>query len=324
MHHAARGGSRHRSGVRVRAGRRSATGRRPTSFAPSWPGSAPRCSSSSCATGFGAPTPQTGEPTYAAKIEPADLEIDWSRPAVRSIASVRVGRAWTTFRGQRLWVLDGRPIARHVERARRARPAWTSARARRVPARRRAARGAQAPRRGRRGATARGAARRTAGLVTDGDRCACRRARRAGPHRARGRVREPRAARGALSWRSVGPRSGVRHRARLRHAADAASVRLARRSFHHATARPARAHDLRLGAYQLAFIGTAPHAAVNATVAIAPSHAASVRQRDPAQGRRRARRVPGRRHPLELSGLDRRPPHRRPGRRRRRPRRSSA
>ncbi len=30
---------------------------------------------------------------------------------------------------------------------------------------------------------------------------------------------------------------------------------------------------LRLGAYQLAFMGTPPHAAVNATVAIAPSHA---------------------------------------------------
>ena len=61
--------------------------------------------------GLGAPTPQTGEPTYAAKIEPGDLEIEWNGPAAQVDRVVRAGRAWTTFRGARLLVLDGRPTA---------------------------------------------------------------------------------------------------------------------------------------------------------------------------------------------------------------------
>jgi methionyl-tRNA formyltransferase len=48
------------------------------------------------------PVPQSGEPTYAAKIAPAELRIDWSRTAVEIERLVRVGRAWTTFRGSRL------------------------------------------------------------------------------------------------------------------------------------------------------------------------------------------------------------------------------
>ncbi len=60
--------------------------------------------------GFGAPAPQQGEVTYAAKLAGAEFEIDWSRPTVEIDRLVRVGRAWTTFRGQRLRVLDGRPV----------------------------------------------------------------------------------------------------------------------------------------------------------------------------------------------------------------------
>jgi methionyl-tRNA formyltransferase len=60
--------------------------------------------------GFGAPVPQQGEVTYAAKLEPTEFEIDWSRPVVEIDRLVRVGRAWTTFRGQRLRVLVGRPV----------------------------------------------------------------------------------------------------------------------------------------------------------------------------------------------------------------------
>ncbi len=48
--------------------------------------------------------PQQGEPTYAAKIEPAELELRWEEPAWRLARVVRLGRAHTTFRGRRLGV----------------------------------------------------------------------------------------------------------------------------------------------------------------------------------------------------------------------------
>ncbi len=51
------------------------------------------------------PRPQTGEPTYAAKVDPAELHLDWTRPAVELHRLVRLGRAWTTVRGQRLEVV---------------------------------------------------------------------------------------------------------------------------------------------------------------------------------------------------------------------------
>ena len=60
---------------------------------------------SSLEGGLGDPRPQFGEPTYAAKIEPAELAIDWSRPAEELDRLVRLGGAWTTLRGQRLKVL---------------------------------------------------------------------------------------------------------------------------------------------------------------------------------------------------------------------------
>jgi methionyl-tRNA formyltransferase len=55
--------------------------------------------------GLGSPVPQQGEPTYAAKIEPADLHLDWHRPAEDLHRVVRLGRAWTASRGRRLLVL---------------------------------------------------------------------------------------------------------------------------------------------------------------------------------------------------------------------------
>ena len=51
------------------------------------------------------PVPQEGEPTYAAKIEPDELRLDWARPAVELHRVVRLGHAWTTFRGRRLRIL---------------------------------------------------------------------------------------------------------------------------------------------------------------------------------------------------------------------------
>jgi methionyl-tRNA formyltransferase len=56
--------------------------------------------------GLDAPTSQEGEPVYAAKIEPDDLRLDWSRPAEELARVVRVGGAWTTFRGKRLKILE--------------------------------------------------------------------------------------------------------------------------------------------------------------------------------------------------------------------------
>lgn len=58
--------------------------------------------------GLGSPRPQVGEPTYAAKIDPAELEIDWSRPAEEIHRMVRVGGAWTTHHGRRLKVWRSR------------------------------------------------------------------------------------------------------------------------------------------------------------------------------------------------------------------------
>ncbi|MFM2079112.1 MAG: methionyl-tRNA formyltransferase [Actinomycetota bacterium] len=48
--------------------------------------------------------PQHGEPVYAAKIRPEELRIDWSAPPEQTDRLVRLGGAWTTFRGKRLKV----------------------------------------------------------------------------------------------------------------------------------------------------------------------------------------------------------------------------
>jgi methionyl-tRNA formyltransferase len=52
--------------------------------------------------GLGTPSPQEGEPTYAEKIEPEEHHIDWRQPAVDVHRVIRLGDAWTTFRGKRL------------------------------------------------------------------------------------------------------------------------------------------------------------------------------------------------------------------------------
>ncbi len=60
--------------------------------------------------GLGEPVPQAGEATYAAKIDPAELELDWSRPAAELARVVRLGGAWTTWRGRRLRVRRARLV----------------------------------------------------------------------------------------------------------------------------------------------------------------------------------------------------------------------
>jgi methionyl-tRNA formyltransferase len=52
------------------------------------------------------PVPQEGEVTLADKISKEDLHLDWTKRAVDLKRVVRLGRAWTTFRGKRLTVLD--------------------------------------------------------------------------------------------------------------------------------------------------------------------------------------------------------------------------
>ena len=56
------------------------------------------------AVGLGPPVPQQGEVTYAAKVAPEELHLDWFEPAARCHARVRLGRAWTALRGSRLLV----------------------------------------------------------------------------------------------------------------------------------------------------------------------------------------------------------------------------
>jgi methionyl-tRNA formyltransferase len=56
------------------------------------------------ADGLPEPIPQMGEATYAAKIEPGEHHLEWTRPAEELHRVVRLGQAWTTFRGRRLLV----------------------------------------------------------------------------------------------------------------------------------------------------------------------------------------------------------------------------
>ncbi|MCU1452515.1 MAG: fmt [Acidimicrobiales bacterium] len=55
-------------------------------------------------SGLGEAEAQVGEPTYAEKLSSADLFLDWQRPAEDLVRMVRVGGAWTTFRGRRFKV----------------------------------------------------------------------------------------------------------------------------------------------------------------------------------------------------------------------------
>ena len=55
--------------------------------------------------GLPVPRDQIGEPSYAEKILPAELELQWDQPGTQIRRVIRLGRAWTTFRGRRLTVL---------------------------------------------------------------------------------------------------------------------------------------------------------------------------------------------------------------------------
>ena len=61
------------------------------------------------AAGLPVPEPQHGVPTTADKLTGEDLRLQWEETAVQLHRVVRLGRAWTTFRGRRLGVLKARP-----------------------------------------------------------------------------------------------------------------------------------------------------------------------------------------------------------------------
>ena len=55
--------------------------------------------------GLDVPQPQSGDPTYAAKIQPDELRIDWTRSPIELDRLVRLGGAWTTLHGKRLRIV---------------------------------------------------------------------------------------------------------------------------------------------------------------------------------------------------------------------------
>ncbi len=67
--------------------------------------------------GLQPPVPQEGEPTHAAKITNDDLELDVTGSAAQLQRVTRLGRAWTTFRGKRLKVLDAAVVDAAVAHA---------------------------------------------------------------------------------------------------------------------------------------------------------------------------------------------------------------
>ena len=63
-------------------------------------------------TGLPEPTPQVGDPVYAAKIDRDELRLDWSDPAAQLARLVRLGDAWTTDDGRRLKVWQANVVER--------------------------------------------------------------------------------------------------------------------------------------------------------------------------------------------------------------------
>ncbi|MCY3961191.1 MAG: methionyl-tRNA formyltransferase [bacterium] len=60
--------------------------------------------------GLGTPEPQQGEPVCAAKITREELRLDWASSAEFLHRQVRVGGAWTTWRGKTLKIWSADPV----------------------------------------------------------------------------------------------------------------------------------------------------------------------------------------------------------------------
>ncbi len=65
--------------------------------------------------GLGVAVEQKGDETYAAKLDPAEFRIDWAQSAAQIARLVRLGTAWTTFRGKRLKVLKAAAHAAGID-----------------------------------------------------------------------------------------------------------------------------------------------------------------------------------------------------------------
>ena len=273
--------------------------------------------------GLGAPAPQTGEPTHAAKIDPGELALDWSRPAVELDRLVRLGGAWTPFRGKRLkvWKADLLDDAERPEGLVGAAPGTldgtvVAAGVRCPPPGRGPARGQGPP--GRRGLAQRQppGARRTAGSVSAPGVAARQLAVDALVRIDSG---------GAYANLTLPPmleRSGLSDRDRAFVTELVYGTTRMQRSCDWLVDRflpdPGRIDAtarawLRLGAFQLAFLDTPPHAAVGATVESAPKKLkglcnAVLRKVAPVPAGRVARR----RHPPQPARLDHEPAHHRP------------
>ncbi len=63
------------------------------------------------ATGLGSPRAQVGDTIYAEKFTAADFEIDWRADGDAVHRLIRVGGAWTTFRGKRLKIWAATPVS---------------------------------------------------------------------------------------------------------------------------------------------------------------------------------------------------------------------
>ncbi|MDE0613000.1 MAG: methionyl-tRNA formyltransferase [bacterium] len=60
--------------------------------------------------GLSSPEPQEGEPVYAAKVTRDELRLDWEQSAEVLHRQVRVGGAWTTWKGKTLKIWSARPV----------------------------------------------------------------------------------------------------------------------------------------------------------------------------------------------------------------------
>ena len=56
------------------------------------------------------PEPQQGEPTYAEKVGAAELRLRWNHPSAELARLVRLDRAWTTWRGRRMRILEAEEV----------------------------------------------------------------------------------------------------------------------------------------------------------------------------------------------------------------------
>jgi methionyl-tRNA formyltransferase len=60
---------------------------------------------------LGSAVPQDGVVSWAAKLEASDYRIDWTLPVEQVDRVVRLGGAWTTFRGKRLKVISAQIVS---------------------------------------------------------------------------------------------------------------------------------------------------------------------------------------------------------------------